>query len=45
MDFSVFRAFNTAEKTVTKVGIYSQPPLESGQKVKKTQILAKNQFY
>jgi hypothetical protein len=44
MDFSVFWAFNTAEKTVTKVGIYSKPPLESGQKVKNIEILAKNRF-
>jgi hypothetical protein len=37
----VFRAFNTAGKTVTKVGIYSLPPLESGQKVK---FIEKNRF-
>jgi hypothetical protein len=42
MEFYRFWAFNTAGKTVTKVGIYSLPPLESGQKVK---ILAKNRFY
>jgi hypothetical protein len=41
MDFLRFWAFHTAEKTVTKVGIYSQPPLESGQK---GEILAKNRF-
>jgi hypothetical protein len=33
MGFLRFWAFNTAGKTVTKVGIYSQPPLESVQKV------------
>jgi hypothetical protein len=33
MVFFGFWAFNTAGKTVTKVGIYSQPPLKSGQKV------------
>jgi hypothetical protein len=31
--FHVFRAFNRAGKTVTKVGIYSKPPPKSGQKV------------
>jgi hypothetical protein len=34
MGFFGFWAFNTAGKSVTKVGIYSQPPLESGQKWK-----------
>jgi hypothetical protein len=33
MGFLRFWAFNTAGKTVTKVGIYSLPPLKSGQKV------------
>jgi hypothetical protein len=33
MVFYRFWAFNTAGKTVTKVGIYSKPPLGSGQKV------------
>jgi hypothetical protein len=31
--FTVFRAFNRAGKSDTKVGIYSQPPQKSGQKV------------
>jgi hypothetical protein len=34
MVFLRFWDFNTAGKTVTKVGIYSKPPLESGQKWK-----------
>jgi hypothetical protein len=42
MGFLRFWAFNTAGKTVTKVGIYSLPPLGGGQKVKKTEILRKN---
>jgi hypothetical protein len=33
MVFFRFWAFNTAGKTVTKVGIYSLPPLGSAQKV------------
>jgi hypothetical protein len=33
MAFLRFWAFNTAGKTVTKVGIYSLPPLESAPKV------------
>jgi hypothetical protein len=32
MFFYVFRAFNTAGKTVTKIGIYSKPPPKSGPK-------------
>jgi hypothetical protein len=35
MDFSRFWAFNTAGKTVTKVGIYALPPLGRSQKVEK----------
>jgi hypothetical protein len=33
MAFLRFWAFNTAGKTVTKVGIYALPPLGGGQKV------------
>jgi hypothetical protein len=33
MVFYRFWAFNTAGKTVTKVGIYSKPPLGGRQKV------------
>jgi hypothetical protein len=33
IDFLRFWAFNRAGKTVTKVGIYSLPPLGSAQKV------------
>jgi hypothetical protein len=33
MDFFGFWAFNTAGKSVTKVGIYSKPPLGMCQKV------------
>jgi hypothetical protein len=32
MIFYVFWAFNTAGKTVTKIGIYSKPPPKSGPK-------------
>jgi hypothetical protein len=41
MVFLVFWAFNTAGKTVTKVGIYALPPLGRSQKVEN---LAKNEF-
>jgi hypothetical protein len=44
MDFSRFWAFNTAEKTVTKVGIYALPPLGRSQKVTFFEILAKKQI-
>jgi hypothetical protein len=44
MDFLRFWAFNTAEKTVTKVGIYALPPLGRSQKVEKSEILVKNRF-
>jgi hypothetical protein len=39
--FHVFRAFNRAGKTVTKVGIYALPPLGRSQKWSKSDILAK----
>jgi hypothetical protein len=39
-----FWAFNTAGKTVTKVGIYALPPLGRSQKVEKIEILDKNGF-
>jgi hypothetical protein len=32
LNFHVFWAFNTAGKTVTKIGIYSKPPPKSGPK-------------
>jgi hypothetical protein len=41
MVFLRFWAFNTAGKTVTKVGIYALPPLGRSQKVEKMEILAK----
>jgi hypothetical protein len=40
MVFYRFWAFNTAGKTVTKVGIYALPPLGGPQKVAKSEILA-----
>jgi hypothetical protein len=43
--FTVFRAFNTAGKTVTKVGIYSKPPPKSGRKVIFIQIYRKLPFF
>jgi hypothetical protein len=41
MAFLRFWAFNTAGKTVTKVGIYSKPPLGGRQKV---EIFGKSRF-
>jgi hypothetical protein len=42
MVFFGFWAFNTAGKTVTKVGIYSKPPLGGRQKV---EIFGKSGFF
>jgi hypothetical protein len=44
LDFLRFWAFNTAGKTVTKVGIYALPPLGRSQKVEKSQIFNKKQI-
>jgi hypothetical protein len=41
MDFYRFWAFNTAGKTVTKVGIYALPPLGRTPKVAKSEIYRK----
>jgi hypothetical protein len=43
--FTVFRAFNRAGKSDTKVGIYSQPPQKSGQKVIFYQIYRNYGFF
>jgi hypothetical protein len=40
MFFYDFRAFNTAGKTVTKIGIYSKPPPKSGPKTEFLAILS-----
>jgi hypothetical protein len=44
MVFFGFWAFNTAGKSVTKVGIYALPPLGRTPKWQKSQILAKKWF-
>jgi hypothetical protein len=41
MGFLRFWAFNTAGKTVTKVGIYALPPLGRSQKWSKSEIFSK----
>jgi hypothetical protein len=40
MFFHDFWAFNTAGKTVTKIGIYSKPPPKSGPKSEILSILS-----
>jgi hypothetical protein len=44
MGFFGFWAFNTAGKSVTKVGIYALPPLGGPPKWVKIEILAKKWF-